>query len=233
MPRSGLYRGRPRDRISLRREALAVARQGWLTLRAVRRPRRHVGVSRVAVFVHGFGAAGPVFDPMRARVERELDIATVDFSYGPFSTFESIAERFERHVERCVPPDARISLVGHSLGGLIARWYVQEQVRAPRVDHVVTLATPHAGTRSARFAPVPVAESLKPGSPLIERLSAGRHRARDAAHFALVAGADVLCSPPHSAASLDGAEVVWIDDLGHNELLFDERVHALVVHALR
>jgi pimeloyl-ACP methyl ester carboxylesterase len=219
----------------LRREAIAVARQGRLMLAALRRPKRlrPIDSDRVVIFVHGYMAAGAVFDPMRARVERELGLPTADFSYGPFGTFDQIVELLADHIAGAVHAEARVSLVGHSLGGLIARWYAQERPPERTVDRLVTLATPHAGTDSARFAPGSLGAALRPGSVVVERLKAGRSTCEHIPHVSLVAGRDRMCSPPESAASLESAEVVWIDDLGHNELLFDERVHRTVVHALR
>jgi len=224
----------PSSRASLVvREGRALALQGRLIFQGLRRrPRRLGACERVAVFVHGFMAAGPVFDPMRAHVERAAELPTVDFTYGPLATFESIVERFAEHVERTVPRGATISLVGHSLGGIVARWWLQEQGGAERADRIVTLATPHAGTESARRWPGSIAAALRPGSPIITRLSRGRASVA-VPHVAIVAGADRLCMPPESAAAVDDAEVHWLHDLGHNAMLYDARVHDLVARAMK
>jgi triacylglycerol lipase len=203
-------------------------------LAAMRRPKRAEPISaqRVVVFLHGYMAAGAVFDPLRKRVERDLGLPTLDFTYGPLADFASTMEKLIAHLDRGIVADARLSLVGHSLGGLFARWYTQMH-GAHRVDRVLTLATPHAGTESARFAPGSLGEALRPDSEVIATLRAGHARVAHLPHFSLVAGRDRMCNPPESAAALDGAEVVRIDDLGHNELLFDDRVHRAVLRALR
>lgn len=215
------------------REARAIATQGLLIARGARRPPCRAQGERVAVFVHGFLAAGPVFDPLRAEVERHIGIPTVDFTYSPLSSFFDITARLANVLETRLERHCRVSLVGHSLGGLVARWWVQEMGGHARADRVVTLATPHAGTKLPRVAPVPVASVLRPGSPVLSRLAAGRDRARHLPHVAVVAGQDGMVTPPSSAAALEDAEVAWLDDLGHNEMLFDARVHEIVVRALR
>lgn len=191
-----------------------------------------VGASRVVVFVHGYGAAGPVFEPMRAHVERALDVPTVDFTYGSLSGFARVARDLAAHVDRAAGPHARVDLVGHSLGGLVARWYVQELGGAARVERLVTLATPHAGTRSARIAPGPMRHALAPEGAIVRRLHHGRHRAGDVSHTALVAGRDLLVTPPASAAAIEDARVRWFEDVGHNEMLFAPDVHDAVADAL-
>lgn len=186
---------------------------------------------RVVVFVHGFLAAGPVFDPMRLHVEKQTGLPTIDFTYSPLAGFDRITRGLSVHVERVVPHGATVSVVGHSLGGLVARWWVQEMGGHRRVDRVVTIATPHAGTHNARGKPGSVAAALRPGSPVIERLTRGRPSVT-APHTTIVAGCDRMCTPPESAAQLAGADVHWFDDLGHNEILYDDRVLALVAEAL-
>lgn len=215
------------------REARALALQGRLIARGLRRPPCTLAsCERVVVFVHGFMAAGPVFDPMRDHVERANGLPTVDFTYGPLAGFDTIVDGFSEFVDRVVPADAQVSLVGHSLGGIVARWWLQERGGAARADRVVTLATPHCGTDSARWWPGSVAAALRPGSPTLAKLAEGRARVR-IPHVAVVAGADLMCTPPGSAAAVEDAEVHWLDDLGHNEMLYDPRVHHIVARAMR
>ena len=66
----------------------------------------------------------------------------------------------------------RVHLVGHSLGGLIARYYVQRLGGHTRVETVVTVATPHGGTLAAwLLAPVPLVRQLRPRSDLLSELT--------------------------------------------------------------
>ena len=216
------------------REAVAWARQGQLILtRAGRRTRpQPSGASRAVMFVHGFGAAGAVFEPLRRKVEAQLGVPTLDFTYGSHWPFGRVTDALSRAVDARLDDGQRLDLVGHSLGGIVARWYVQELGGAARVDRVVTMATPHAGTRSARVAPGPLRSVLLPESPVVRRLERGRHRASDVTHTALVAGRDVMVSPPSSAAAIRDAEVRWFDDHGHNAMLYAKDVHDAVVRAL-
>jgi triacylglycerol lipase len=47
----------------------------------------------------------------------------------------------------------RIHVIGHSMGGLVARYYVQRLGGDAHVHTLVTLGTPHGGTRTARVFP--------------------------------------------------------------------------------
>ncbi|MFK7992428.1 MAG: esterase/lipase family protein [Sandaracinaceae bacterium] len=210
-----------------------MARQGQLLLSRPRFAVPHDEAPRVVVFVHGFGAGGAVFRPLRERVESELALPTVDFSYPSSHGFTRVAAGLAKRIERTAPRGAVLDVVGHSLGGLVARWYIQELGGAERVERLVTLATPHAGTRSARIAPGPLRRALLPGSDVVRRLDSGRARAVGVRHTALVAGSDLMVTPPASAAALPDADVRWFDELGHNAMLFDRTVHEAVIERLR
>lgn len=215
------------------REARALARQGQLIIHARGRQPLAVSGDRVVVFVHGFMAAGPVFDPMRRFVEERVSgLGTVDLTYGPFDHFERVVDRLERTVEN-VSEGRPVDLVGHSLGGIVARWYLQERGGAEHVERLVTLATPHAGTEAARLDISPLLRAIHPEGRVIRRLREGRERASRVKHTAVVAGSDQFVTPPESAASLDGAVVHWFDELSHGELLFDLRVFEHVCEGLR
>jgi triacylglycerol esterase/lipase EstA (alpha/beta hydrolase family) len=221
--------------LAFQREGAAVVEQAMLVARSVAGLRlarpASVPARRTVLFVHGFFAAGPVFDPMRRHVERTLDVATADFTYGPIGRFEDVAERFALLADRHAG-HGPIDLVGHSLGGLLARWYLQELGGARHAQRLVTLATPHAGTEAARIAPSGLGHALRPGSRVVRRLAETRHKARGVAHTAIVAGADRMITPPASASAIDDATVHWFDELGHNEMLFDRAVYGRVTDAL-
>jgi triacylglycerol esterase/lipase EstA (alpha/beta hydrolase family) len=216
------------------REMKAVVRQGALMARRERGNVAPIG-DRAAVFVHGYMAGGPVFDPMRAHVERRAGVETFDLSYGPHESFDSIADRIASLVT-LVQRGRPVTLVGHSLGGLLARWYTQELGGAVDhggpVDRIITIASPHGGTPAARLAPGSLGAALRPGSHVVERLRQGRAKVPGVQHVALVAGRDRMI-PPESARQIDDAEIHVIDDLGHNEALFDDRVHDHVVRSVR
>jgi triacylglycerol lipase len=221
-----------RQLTTLGKEAVAFARQGKLMLLGKKRPHDALEGDRAIAFVHGYGAAGAVFTPMRAHLEQRLGLPTIDFTYRSSAPFAQITSELAAELARFTSRGMRLDLVGHSLGGLVARWWIQEMDGARHVDRLVTVATPHAGTESARIAPGPLRSVLLPGSAVVRRLAAGRSRAGSVAHTALVAGADLMITPPASAAAIEDAHVFWFEHLGHNAMLFEPEVHDAIAAAL-
>ena len=75
-------------------------------------------------------------------------------------------------VERIVEETGfeRIHIIGHSLGGLIARYYVTRLGGDARVHTLITLGTPHEGSYAAYAVPTTLMQQMRPGSHLMREL---------------------------------------------------------------
>lgn len=80
-----------------------------------------------------------------------------------------LAEEVEAIVEET--GHERIHVVAHSLGGVIARYYVTRLGGDERVHTLVTLGSPHTGTLLAHVLPSALTRQLRPGSALMQELN--------------------------------------------------------------
>ncbi|MEU9194831.1 esterase/lipase family protein [Streptomyces hundungensis] len=126
------------------------------------------------VLLHGFIDNRSVFVLLRRSLARHGWRHLESLNYSPLTVDVRVAaELLGRHVEEVCARTGHheVDIVGHSLGGLIARYYVQRLGGDVRVRTLVTLATPHTGTRSARLAHAhPIVRQMCPGSDLVEEL---------------------------------------------------------------
>jgi len=126
------------------------------------------------VLVHGLVDNRSIFTVMRRALRRRGFAQVCTWNYSPLQRdVESAAEALGRHIERICRETGheRVHVVGHSLGGLVARYLVQRLGGDRRVESLVTLGTPHAGTRWAALLPTPLVRQLRPGSPMIRELA--------------------------------------------------------------
>jgi len=186
--------------------------------------------SDVVVLVHGFFASAGVFRPMRHRLVTGTGAKVASFTHAPGAGIERIARSLARIVDR-IPRDCRVHLVGHSLGGLVARWYVQELGGHTRVAQTISLGSPFGGTERARPFRFLVGADLCRTSPILARLRARAHE-HDVPHTSVVADADALIVPRESAVFPRG-DVVVLPGRGHNSLLFDPESITHVVDRVR
>jgi pimeloyl-ACP methyl ester carboxylesterase len=63
--------------------------------------------------------------------------------------WETVRPLLERRRARAGQEDAKLVLVGHSMGGLVARWFLDREGGAEVTRKLVTLGTPHRGAASA------------------------------------------------------------------------------------
>ena len=127
------------------------------------------------VLVHGLVDNRSVFSVMRRGLRRRGFAQVRSWNYSPLlRDVETAAAALGRHLERVCQDTGheRVHVVAHSLGGLVARYLVQRLGGDARVDSLVTLGTPHGGSRWAHVLPTPLVRQLRPGSPLLQELAA-------------------------------------------------------------
>ncbi|MZD09395.1 alpha/beta fold hydrolase [Streptomyces sp. SID5785] len=126
------------------------------------------------LLLHGFIDNRSVFVLLRRALSEHGTRHLESLNYSPLtSDVRAAAALLGRQVEELCERTGqeRIDIVGHSLGGLIARYYVQRLGGDRRVRTVVTLGTPHSGTRVAPFADAhPIVRQMRPGSSVVEEL---------------------------------------------------------------
>ncbi len=125
------------------------------------------------LLVHGLNDNRSVFMVMRHKLRRVLSASVCCWNYTPLiGDIPGLAADLGQHIERIRAQTGheRVHVVGHSLGGLIARYYAQRQGGDSSVELLVTLGTPHQGTVAAFMMPTPLGRQLRPDSSLMQEL---------------------------------------------------------------
>ncbi|MFF2844999.1 esterase/lipase family protein [Streptomyces sp. NPDC058001] len=127
------------------------------------------------MLLHGFIDNRSVFVLLRRALAQGGREHIESLNYSPLTgDIRAAAELLGRHIEELCERTGRdeVDIVGHSLGGLIARYYVQRLGGDLRVRTLVTLGTPHAGTRVAPLLNAhPIVRQMRPGSDVIKELA--------------------------------------------------------------
>jgi hypothetical protein len=167
------------------------------------------------LLVHGLVDNRSIFAVMRRSLRRRGFASVCSWNYSPLlRDVGRAAHDLGDHIERICAQTGhdRVHVVGHSLGGLIARYYVQRQGGDRRVDSLVTLGTPHGGSVLAHALPTPLVRQLRPGSPVLQELAEPVDRC-DTQITAVYSDLDQMVLPT-SAGRCDHP------DLGARNLLF-------------
>lgn len=137
---------------------------------------------------------------------------------------------------------AKVDLIGHSQGGVVARQYVKFEGGADHVDSLIGLASPNHGTVVADLLPplpFPSVAQMAPGSDFLDRLNEGDDTIGDVRYTNFYSSHDEVVRPPASAALDDGAtnvrvqDQVPLDPVDHLALPLDPFVENGIEDALR
>jgi pimeloyl-ACP methyl ester carboxylesterase len=127
------------------------------------------------LLVHGMVDNRSIFTVLRRNLQRRGFHRVLSLNYSVRTgDVREAAERLSAHVEGICADTGfeRIHVIGHSMGGLIARYYVQCLGGDERVHTLVTLGSPHAGTATAYLVPHRLGRQLRPGSDVVNELAA-------------------------------------------------------------
>jgi pimeloyl-ACP methyl ester carboxylesterase len=122
---------------------------------------------------------------------------------------------------------AQVVVVAHSMGGLVMRAYLRRH-GAARMARLITLGTPHHGTRLAMFGLGANARQMRPGSAWLEELARSESAGPKARVTSIWSSNDNIVAPQESAR-LEGSTDVPIAALGHVRLVFDHGVQQRVL----
>lgn len=138
------------------------------------------------------------------------------------------AEHLDRAVDLLLEASgaSKVDLLAHSMGGVVAAWYLQMLGGKNKVRRLVTLGTPWKGTRTHVFALRREGRDFALSSEVIQQIQDLEH--------------DIVCvwsdsDPkvfPSESAKHDHARLVELPHLGHLEMLMSARVFRTVVDAL-
>jgi triacylglycerol lipase len=142
---------------------------------------------RPVLLLYGFMSTRRTFEVLEHRLRRDHYCVWSINLGGLFDAFNSLgidvlAEKVREKVDRLYsrfPNMGPMSIIGHSMGGLIGRYYVKRLGGDHRVKNLITLGTPHNGSPTAYLGILThglVSRSvwqMTPMSPFIRRLKIG------------------------------------------------------------
>ena len=187
---------------------------------------------RPVIVVHGYAMNRANFVPLAFRLARAGLGPIVGFEYWTLGRTAAAARQlawFIDHVQTMTGA-AEVDIVGHSMGGIVGRYYVAFGGGDGVVKNLVTLGSPHGGTDLAAAGVGAPTRELLMGSKLLQRLAfAGAPRKTRV--LTIFSRCDVFV-PAARQLEVPGAERIVYDDLGHVALLGSRRVAREIIARL-
>jgi triacylglycerol lipase len=145
------------------------------------------------------------------------------------ATIEELSAQLESFVAAEVPRQP-FDLIGYSMGGIVARHYLQARAGGQRVRRFVSLSAPHHGTLGAFLRRSPGAKQMRLASDFIQQLNQ-TEPAVAAPTTSFWTPTDLIILPP-SSSCLPHATNVRVIGLGHFSCIIEKRCIDQVVACL-
>lgn len=210
----------------------------WVTVTMVFRWKQRKSLQRAPgkrplVLLPGFLENPVTLWPLRARLARALDVPVVVLRPPPYGL--DLARQARQVAEEIAAvlgeTGARqVDLVGHSMGGLLARHLVEIEDSAERINSVVTLATPHLGSALAALLPLRSLRQMRRSSAYLEALNE-RPLPERVRYIGICSTHDNLVLPWNCSLSPRGDNFI-LRYHGHTTLLFSRQVVTIIAREL-
>ncbi len=153
-----------------------------------------------------------------------------------FTSFEQILKRFEEFAAsaRQAVPDQPVYLIGHSLGGLLSRVYAEKSQGAAVPAAVITLGSPHQGSKLAAFGLGKLASSLLYRGPLFTELESLRPAGLPCTGVAFFSQVDNMVLPFEALrAPYPGWIYYQTGPMSHTAMIYSKSVAKMVIEILQ
>ncbi|MFM9881503.1 MAG: lipase family alpha/beta hydrolase [Burkholderiales bacterium] len=194
---------------------------------------RAIGGRPIVLLVHGYFCNGGVWRYYVRWLEaRGFAVFTVSME-PVYGSLEENSRVLEARIESILVAAGaqRLALVGHSMGGLVARAYLR-RCGAERIDRIVTLGSPHQGTELAGIAYGENGRAMCIGSGwLTDPLNVqGLEQVRNGV-TTIISRDDNLVAP-YRNGTLSSARSIEIVGIGHLSMTASRTVFEIVASVL-
>lgn len=154
---------------------------------------------------------------------------------GKFRSIHEFARILADEVEKVMAESQsdQVDLVGQSMGGLVVRSYLTEDSARAKIRRVVTLGSPHRGSKLAVFGLGQAVKEMVPGSAFLESLNQGVQIPKTGRFYAIYTIVDNMVLPNESAKlAWDGVKNLETGIVNHVGLVFCKNTARLVKECL-
>lgn len=178
------------------------------------------------------GTSGQLFY-LKSRLRKNNAVFTMDYD-NPLASIDDFACAMKKKVEEIQRhyPGKKITLIGHSMGGIIAARYAADCKNTDHIAKVITLGSPLQGTVLASLAFGKCSRQMQRKSPYLKLLEQDLNTKNIT--FINVGSRTDLIVLPNSSASFKTvpSEKIQFASMGHLTYLCSDRVVSFLIQSI-
>ena len=186
------------------------------------------------LLVHGFLCNGGFWWFLMRRLQKQgiRNLHTINLS-PVFGSINLFAKQVESRVDAILEQSGaeQVILLGHSMGGLASRAYVQHCGGADKVAKIITLGTPHHGTRHAKMLHGDNVQQMSRTDAWLATLNQDEDKPFPVPITSIYSYHDNIVAPQDSS-HLANANNIALAGLGHCTMAISGRIEALLLKEL-
>lgn len=174
------------------------------------------------LLLHGVGCNAGVWSGFRRHLEQRGIGPVYALSYGPpLASIEHFADQAATRIGdiQTATGASQIVLVGHSMGGLVARAYLRRYGGA-KVRRLITIGTPHQGSMHAWLMAGASLAQMRPSNAWLAALNSNA----DGVPVASIWSWHDSMVTPQTSSRIDSGDNIVLAGVAHNALLDDPDV---------
>jgi len=186
------------------------------------------------VLIHGIFNTGQVMFWMKRKLEK-AGFECFSPSLWPFdgrNGIEFASEDLKQKIDKRFGTTEQITLIGFSMGGIVARYYLQKLGGSKRTKKFFCIATPHNGSYWAYFPyPTKGVKQLRPNSEFLNELRKNDYRLKDVKLYSYWTPLDTSIIPSSSSHWKAATNKKFFSML-HLTILFNRRMIKEIIQKL-
>jgi triacylglycerol lipase len=185
------------------------------------------------LLIHGYQCNRGLWFWLRPRLEAAGWTVAAHSLEPVWGKIDDYAQGIERRIDEVLAATgaAQVILIGHSMGGLVLRAYLRRYGR-DKVARIVTLGSPHQGTRLARLGLGRNARQMRMGSSWLAELARPGAVPLPPGSVSIFSFQDNYVFPQQACSTLEGATNVAISGVSHLGMAFSPVVLGKILEAL-
>lgn len=187
------------------------------------------------LLIHGYLVNRSNFLMLQRRLRRDgyRCIHTINL-WPPWASIPQFSSLVKDKVEKiiCETRASKIDIIAHSMGGLVARYYVKRLGGGARVNRCISLGTPHHGSKLALLSFGRCGRQMIPHSSFLIDLNSGGASSNHVSCVCIYSPHDEFIFPHNSAVLPPPAKIIKLDYLGHASLLLCLRSYKAIKRSL-
>ena len=185
------------------------------------------------LLIHGITDTTLVFRCMTAHLSAH-GFSVHSFDLTPNNgamPLDKLAVQVADYIAKSFEPNQPIDIIGFSMGGIVARCYIQRLGGIERVQRFISISAPNNGTFTGYLSGRPGCVQMRPDSPLLRDLNQDSAMLARLNFTVIWTPLDLMIVPPTSSQMPVGKEVIVPAGL-HAWMLADKRCLKAIEKAL-